>query len=99
MKRTTILADEGLYLEAKHLAEREGKTFTWVIHEALTEYITAHRPEQGLPDWVGMGHSGDPTWAERDEEILAAAIDPISGWSPKRGRQAGEDTDAGSQPT
>ena len=84
MKRTTILADEGLYLEAKHLAEREGKTFTRVIHEALAEYITAHRPTRDLPDWVGMGDSGDPLWAERDEEILAAEIDPIEGWSPRR---------------
>src|SRR5713226_4336303 len=84
MKRTTILAEEGLLLEAKYQADREGKTFTKLVHEALAEYITAHRPARELPEFVGMGHSGDGTIAARAEEILAAEIDPIEGWSPRR---------------
>lgn len=81
MKRTTILADEGLWREAKYLADRKGKSVTWVIHEALAEYVTANRPVRKLPDWVGAFDSGDPTLAERDEEILAAETDPIDGWT------------------
>lgn len=84
MKRTTILAEEGLLLEAKYLAQREGRSFTALVQDALSEYVAAHRPPRRLPDWVGMADSGDPLWAERDEEILAAEIDPIEGWSPGR---------------
>jgi hypothetical protein len=91
MKRTTILADESLLLEAKYQADREGKTFTRLIHEALAEYITAHRPPRQLPDFVGMGHSGDGTIAARAEEILAAEIDPIEGWSPRRNAEGDAD--------
>lgn len=86
MKRTTIMAEEGLLYEARHLARREGKTLSALVRAALLEYITAHRPLRKLPDFVGMGHSGDPLWAGRDEEILAAEIDPIEGWSPGRRR-------------
>jgi len=91
MKRTTILADEGLWLEAKYLADREGKTFTHVIHEALAEYVAAHSAPRRLPDFIGMGHSGDPTLAQRVDEILAAEIDPIEGWSPRRKREKSEE--------
>jgi predicted transcriptional regulator len=39
MKRTTIMADESLILEAKHLAEQEGRTFNAVVQDALREYL------------------------------------------------------------
>ena len=84
MKRTTILAEEGLLLEARHLAQQQGQTFTQLVQAALVEYIQAHTPQRRLPEWIGMGHSGDGTFASRDEEILAAEIDPIEGWSPGR---------------
>jgi hypothetical protein len=39
MKRTTILADEGLLREAKQLAARRRITFTTLVQEALREYL------------------------------------------------------------
>src|SRR5258708_21919440 len=79
MKRTTILADEELLLEAKYLAVREGKSLTDVIREALAEYVASHRERRQLP-FVGMGDSGNPDLAHQTEEILAAEADPIQGW-------------------
>jgi hypothetical protein len=83
MKRTTILIDEGLLLEALHLARRQGTTFTAVVHEALREYLTVHRAPRHL-SFLGIGHSGRPDLAKHDEEILAAEADAVSGWSPRR---------------
>ncbi|HEY3118355.1 MAG TPA: type II toxin-antitoxin system VapB family antitoxin [Chloroflexota bacterium] len=93
MKRTTILADESLLWEAKKLAEREGKTFTDVVREALAEYVAAHRRPRKL-SIIGIGH-GPGNVAEHDEEILRREIHPIYGWSrpdtwgdePKPGKQ------------
>ena len=87
MKRTTIMADEALLLDARHLAQQQGMTFTALLQDALREYIAAHRPPRRLPEFVGLGHSSEPNVAERDEEILAAEIDPIEGWSPRRRRE------------
>ena len=84
MKRTTILADEGLLVEARQLAAQQGMTFTAVVQEALREYIAAHRPQRRI-SFMGMGCSGQPPLDlrdGRDEEILAAEIDPIYGWAP-----------------
>ena len=88
MKRTTILADEELLLEAKHLAGRQGKSLTDVIREALAEYVAAHRSPRHLP-FVGMGASGNPDLAHQTEEILRAEANPIDGWAPQveRGRE------------
>lgn len=83
MKRTTILADEGLLLEAKWLAERQGKTLAALVQDALREYVDAHWPPRRLP-FVGMGSSGESDVSRRHHEILAAEIDPVAGWSPDR---------------
>src|SRR5437868_14914908 len=84
MKRTTILVDEGLLVEARQLAAQQGMTFTAVVQEALRAYIAAHRPQRHI-SFIGMGCSGQPPVDlrdGRDEEILAAEIDPIYGWAP-----------------
>src|SRR2546421_12243549 len=85
MKRTTILVDEGLLVEARQLAAQQGMTFTTVVQEALREYVAAHRPQRRI-SFMGMGCSGQPPLDlrdGRDEEILAAEIDPIYGWAPR----------------
>lgn len=79
MKRTTILANDDLYLEAKRLAERDRKTFTQLVHEALAEYVAARRRPRTL-SIVGIGH-GPGNVAERVDEILRSEIDPREGWS------------------
>ena len=93
MKRTTILADEGLLLEAQQLAAQRGMTFTALVQEALREYLDAHRPERRL-SIIGIGSSGEPYPLDReggwDEAILSEAIDPIEGWSPRRTGRAKE---------
>lgn len=89
MKRTTITADENLLYEARYQAELEGKTFTALVQAALAEYIKAHRTPRQLPEFVGMGRSGDGTISSRDKEILRNEIDPVEGWSPRRTVQSG----------
>ena len=84
MKRTTILVDEGLLVEARQLAAQQGMTFTTVVQEALREYVAAHRPQRRI-SFMGMGCSGQPPLDlrdGRDEELLAAEIDPVYGWAP-----------------
>jgi len=86
MKRTTIMADEGTLLELKAIAQRQGKSTCQVIREALAEYVVTHRAggqhKNPLLALVGLGESNEETdVSERDEEILAAEIDPIRGWS------------------
>jgi len=81
MKRTTILADDELLLEVKKLAEEANKTTTAVIHEALAEYVARHRPRRKSISFIGLGHSGHTDTSERAEDILAAEIDPATGWS------------------
>jgi len=82
VKRTTILAEEELFADAKRLAEREGKTFTQVVHEALAEYVTARRRPRKL-SIVGIAH-GPGNVAERVDQILLDELDAPQGWSPSR---------------
>ena len=83
MKRTTILADEALLVEAKHLAAQEGKTFTAVVQDALRDYIQAHRTPRRI-SFAGMGRNAEPWTADSLNEELIAGLDPIEGWSPRR---------------
>lgn len=80
MKRTTILADEHLLLEAKHLAASEGKTFTVFVQDALRDYIAAHRPARRI-SIVGIANIEEPWTAESLDQALIDDIDPIYGWS------------------
>jgi predicted transcriptional regulator len=85
MKRTTIMADEDTLLELKAIAQRQGKSTSQVIREALAEYVVTHRSEgrhkNPLLALAGLGESGETDISEHDEEILAAEIDPTRGWS------------------
>ena len=90
MKRTTIITDEALFLEAKYLAARDGKTFTDVVREALREYVTSHQEASPL-SIVGIGRSGASDVSERVDEILKAEVTPTEGWAPRR---AGSDLPA-----
>ena len=85
MKRTTIMADEDTLLELKAIAQRQGKSISQVIREALAKYVLAHRAElqhkNPLLALVGLFDGGPGDSSERIEEILEEEIDPISGWS------------------
>lgn len=84
MKRTTILADSELVLEAKHLASLEGRTFTALVQDALRDYVEAHRPARRRISFAGIGRSGSSLTAEEMDRMLIAGLDPIEGWSPRR---------------
>jgi len=85
MKRTTIMADEDTLLELKAIAQRQGKSTSQVIREALAKYVVAHRAEgrhkNPLLALVGLFDGGPGDSSEHIEEILEEEIDPISGWS------------------
>ena len=72
MKRTTIVADESLFLELKHRAKREGRTVSEVIHEALEDYLRRGEKKKIL-SFVGAGRSGRSDISEKSEEILKEA--------------------------
>ncbi len=83
MKRTTIMADDELLLEAKHLAQAEGRTLTALIQDALREYLDVHRPKRRLACAGIVNVDWSPTAEEIDRELIRG-LDPIEGWSPDR---------------
>lgn len=80
MKRTTVLADEGLLLELKLLARQEGKSVSDLVRNALQEYLRTHRTSAKRLSFYSMGASGETDVAERAEQILAREIKRESGW-------------------
>lgn len=84
LKRTTILADSELLLDARHLAKREGKTFTALVQVALREYIEAHRTPRELPDWAGIVSDDRPWSVEEQNRALREGLDNVVGSSPAR---------------
>ena len=86
MKRTTIMAGEDTLLELKAIAQRQGKSTSQVIREALVKYVVSHRVERRYKNPLlapaGFGeNSGETDVSERAEEILVVEIEPIRGWS------------------
>jgi hypothetical protein len=64
MHRTTIYLPEDLKARLAVEAKRRGVTEAQVIRDALGAALGRPRPRGGL------FHSGDASWAERDEELL-----------------------------
>lgn len=82
MKRTTIIADEGLLLEIKQLAEEQEHSVSDVIQEALREYVKSRRrARRGRISFAGAGHSGHADVSETAEEILESGADRGRGWN------------------
>jgi len=82
MKRTTVLLDDELFLDAQQTARRRGTTFTALLDEALRAHLHTHRTPRRL-SFVGMGRTEQPTQAMRDgwdEAELRANIDREHGW-------------------
>lgn len=69
-KRTTIQAEEGLLLELRYLAKRQGTTLSHVIREALATYLVERQEAQALPSFVGVGEGERTDASERAEELL-----------------------------
>jgi metal-responsive CopG/Arc/MetJ family transcriptional regulator len=83
VKRTTIVADDELLLEAKYQAEREGRSLSALVQDALREYITAHRPKRQISCAGIVSVDWSPT-AEEIDRVLLEGLDPEEGWSPDR---------------
>lgn len=71
MKRTTLFIDEALERDLQAIARQEKRPVSWVVREALAEYV-ANREPGDVPalSFIGAGGSGLTTTAERHEELL-----------------------------
>jgi hypothetical protein len=84
LKRTTVVADEALLLEARHQAEREGRSLSALVQDAIRAYVKEHRPRRRI-SFIGIGESdGTPWTVEEQNQALIDGLDPIEGWSPDR---------------
>jgi predicted DNA-binding protein len=68
-ERTSILLERDVVLKLKNLARLTNKSTSFIIREALSEYIAKkiHKKEINI---IGIVNSGDPHFAENDEEYL-----------------------------
>lgn len=69
MRRTTIMLDEEQWLALKDVAERERRSPSEVIREAVAAYVVERRPG-GLPSFVAAGASGRADGSRRAEAHL-----------------------------
>ena len=70
--KTTLYLPDDLKSRLKRKAVRTRRSEADLIREALAESLADEAPRL-RPSWGG-GHSGDPTLAERTDEILAAGF-------------------------
>ena len=67
--KTTVYLNAGDYRKLRSLAAEEGRTAAELVREAVAEYAerATGRP---WPRSIGMGDSGDPSFAENCEDYL-----------------------------
>ena len=68
-ERTSILLEKDVMLKLKTLAKTTNKSTSFVIREAVTEYVTKKTQKKNF-NIIGIVNSGDPYFAENDEEYL-----------------------------
>lgn len=68
-ERTTVLLNKDEMLELKRLSKTTNKSTSFLIREAVTEYIAKKIPNKEI-DIIGIVNSGDPHFAENDEEYF-----------------------------
>ena len=68
-ERTSILLEKDVMLKLRTLAKTTNKSTSFVIREAVTEYVTKKTPKKNF-NIIGIVNSGDPHFAENDEEYL-----------------------------
>ena len=86
-------ADFDLFEEAKKVAQREGKKFSFVVKELLKAYIKSHgsgNPSYPLEKWVHdpkfkafptIGETPSADWVKKmDKQDLQQFIDNSGGW-------------------
>ena len=80
---TIQITDQRLIQRIQQIANRERREPQDVIDAALTTYEGKTSARSARPFLLAvsdLGASGQGDVAERDEEILAAETDPVTGW-------------------
>ena len=70
MKRTTIFADDEVFLSLKRIAEEEGKTVSAVIRQVLQKFIKEKYAAKRNISFIGIGQSGRKDISEKCEQLL-----------------------------
>ena len=68
MKSTTVELPDEMDSFLKQIAHQTGRTEAELIREAIEDYLI--RKNRPLHSCIGMGASGQPNLAQRDEELL-----------------------------
>jgi predicted transcriptional regulator len=68
-ERTSILLDKETMLKLQALSRKTNKSKTFLISEAVTEFIAKKSPQKKL-GIIGIADSKDPQFAENDEKYL-----------------------------
>jgi len=68
-ERTSILLEKDIMLKLKALSRSTNKSATFLIQEAVTEYV-AQKTSKHKIGIIGIADSKDPHFAEKDEEYL-----------------------------
>ena len=68
-ERTSVLLDKEIILKLRALSRNTNKSKTFLINEAVTEYITKKVSKRKI-SIIGIAESRDPYFAENDEEYL-----------------------------
>ncbi|MGI6208066.1 MAG: CopG family transcriptional regulator [Anaerolineae bacterium] len=72
MRRTTVMLPEEDWLELKKLAQRQGRSPSEMIREAVAAYVTEAAEEQRT-SFVGLGTSGRSDVSRQPDELLGKA--------------------------
>ena len=72
-ERTSVLLNQADMLKLKAMSKRTNKSTSFFIQEAVSEFIAKTAPVKKI-GIIGMVDSGDPHFAQKDEEILDKII-------------------------
>lgn len=67
--RTSVLLDKDVMLKLEALSRSTSKSKTFLIKEAVTEFIDKKISKQKI-GIIGIAESKDPYFAQKDEEFL-----------------------------
>jgi hypothetical protein len=73
MKRTTVYLPEDLKAELEQAARATGRSEAELIREGVRQAVTSSSPSR---PHIPLFESGDPTLAERVDELLAGFGEP-----------------------
>jgi len=72
-ERTSILLEKDIMLKLKNMAKFSNKSTSFLIREAVTEYVAKKVPRKEI-GIIGIVNSDDPHFDENDEEYLKKNI-------------------------